>query len=72
MIKKLLCLSLLLTSLPGAGFAASCKTARSCEEAVRMWCDGYKRADGDNDGIPCENVCRSKQQVDEIRKAIGC
>jgi hypothetical protein len=52
--------------------ARSCKAVNSCEEAVRMWCGGYKRADGDNDGIPCEKVCSSKAEVDEIKAQIGC
>lgn len=52
--------------------ARSCKQARSCTEAVKMWCDGYSRADGDNDGIPCENVCNSRKQVEAIQKEIGC
>lgn len=52
--------------------ARSCKAVRSCEEAVILWRSGYRRADGDNDGIPCENVCRSKREVDEIRRRIGC
>lgn len=50
----------------------TCKQVSSCEEAVRLWCGGYRRADGDKDGIPCENVCRSKQEVDAIRRKIGC
>ncbi|WP_063776603.1 excalibur calcium-binding domain-containing protein [Microvirga massiliensis] len=50
----------------------SCKAASSCREAVEMWCNGYSRADGDGDGIPCENVCRSRAQVDAIKKEIGC
>ncbi|ORE90768.1 hypothetical protein ATO4_20891 [Aurantimonas sp. 22II-16-19i] len=50
----------------------SCKAVSSCEEAVRMWCGGYRRADGDNDGIPCENVCTTTQEVDAIRTRIGC
>ncbi|MFD2236623.1 excalibur calcium-binding domain-containing protein [Aureimonas populi] len=50
----------------------SCQTVSSCREAVILWCDGYSRADGDNDGIPCENVCRSLAEVDEIRAEIGC
>ena len=50
----------------------TCKSVSSCEEAVRLWCGGYSRADGDNDGIPCENVCTSKREVDEIRARIGC
>ena len=52
--------------------AQSCKQVNSCEEAVQIWCDGYRRADGDGDGIPCENVCHSKEQVDLIRAQIGC
>jgi hypothetical protein len=28
--------------------------------------------DADDDGIPCENVCRSKSQVDAIKQRIGC
>ena len=50
----------------------TCKQVDSCEEAVQIWCDGYTRADADKDGIPCENICRSKEQVDEIRQSIGC
>ena len=52
--------------------ARTCKDVRSCEEAVELWCSGYRRADGDNDGIPCENVCSSKREVDRIREEIGC
>tara|TARA_B100000378_G_scaffold220910_1_gene184330 strand:+ start:288 stop:569 length:282 start_codon:yes stop_codon:yes gene_type:complete len=50
----------------------SCARASSCAEAVRQWCNGYRRADGDNDGIPCENVCRSLAEVRRIRGQIGC
>lgn len=50
----------------------SCKAVSSCREAVQMWCDGYKRADADHDGIPCENICHSKKEVDAIRAEIGC
>ena len=52
--------------------ARTCKQVRSCREAVELWCGGYRRADADNDGIPCENVCRTKEEVDAIRKDIGC
>ena len=52
--------------------ARSCKAASICKEAVEMWCNGYSGADRDNDGIPCENVCRSKKQVEAIQKQIGC
>tara|TARA_Y100000815_G_C13301783_1_gene484883 strand:- start:589 stop:831 length:243 start_codon:yes stop_codon:yes gene_type:complete len=50
----------------------TCKQMTSCEDAVMLWCNGYSRADGDNDGIPCENVCHSLREVMEIRQAIGC
>ena len=57
----------------GTEFAArTCKQVTSCEEAVILWCNGYSRADGDNDGIPCENVCSTREQVNEIRRVIGC
>lgn len=55
-----------------AASAKTCKQVNSCEEAVELWCNGYSRADGDNDGIPCENVCHSRDQVDKIRETIGC
>ena len=51
---------------------ATCKTVGSCREAVALWCGGYGRADGDHDGIPCENVCRNRRQVREIQSEIGC
>ena len=50
----------------------SCKAASTCREAVVMWCSGYSRADADHDGIPCENVCRSRAQVDAIKSEIDC
>lgn len=52
--------------------AATCKDYRSCREAVIAWCEGkHPRADGDKDGIPCENVCNSRAQVEKIQKEIG-
>ncbi len=50
----------------------SCQAVSTCREAVEMWCGGYRRADGDGDGIPCENVCRSKSEVDKIKDEIDC
>jgi hypothetical protein len=54
--------------LPSAAVA----NVSTCREAVQRWYDGYTGADRDNDGISCENVCRSRKQVDEIREEIGC
>ncbi|CAN7638666.1 excalibur calcium-binding domain-containing protein [Rhizobium sp. LjRoot254] len=50
----------------------TCKQVSSCEEAVQIWCNGYRRADGDSDGIPCENVCYTLEQVNDIRQQQGC
>ena len=50
----------------------SCKAVSTCREAVEMWCGGYAGADRDKDGIPCENVCKSKAEVDRIKAEIGC
>lgn len=52
--------------------ARTCKQVSSCAEAVELWCNGYRRADADNDGIPCENVCPSKELVDQLRDRLGC
>jgi len=53
--------------------AASCKSYRTCAQAVKAWCSGdHPRADGDGDGIPCENVCKSKKQVQAEKKKIRC
>lgn len=52
--------------------ARNCKQVSSCAEAVELWCNGNRRADADNDGIPCENVRPSKELVDQLRDRIGC
>lgn len=71
-VKALLILAFSLP-IPGKAHAARCKDYRTCEQAVINWCAGrHPRADGDNDGIPCENVCRSLAQVNRIRQQIGC
>ncbi|MCQ8782860.1 hypothetical protein [Mangrovibrevibacter kandeliae] len=57
----------------GESLAASCKSYRTCREAVVAWCAGrHPGADGDSDGIPCENVCRSRAEVAAIMREIGC
>ncbi|WP_199270498.1 excalibur calcium-binding domain-containing protein [Stappia indica] len=50
----------------------TCKQMPDCRSAVILWCSGYGRADGDGDGIPCENVCSSRRQVEAILREIGC
>ena len=50
-----------------------CKKYLSCRQAVEAWCAGiHPGADRDEDGIPCENVCKSRKQVVAIEKEIGC
>lgn len=69
-------MNLPLTKPTGIGMVqliVTCKSYSNCEQAVRNWCAGaHPRADGDGDGIPCENVCRSRQQVREIEQEIEC
>lgn len=64
----------LVDQLQGYQVAArrGCKAVSTCREAVEMWCGGYAGADRDKDGIPCENVCKSKAEVDRIKAEIGC
>ncbi|MCA2008867.1 excalibur calcium-binding domain-containing protein [Tritonibacter mobilis] len=56
----------------------TCGQVRSCKEAVYQWCIcGYSRADGDNDGVPCEKVCGQStpgnvSNVRSIRRELGC
>ncbi len=65
--------ALMILALGAEAHAATCKSYRSCREVVIAWCAGqHPRADGDNDGIPCENVCRSRADVVAIMAEIGC
>ena len=61
--------------IPAAGEAqaARCTDYSSCRQAVIAWCAGnHPRADGDDDGIPCENVCGSRADVLAIMAEISC
>ena len=56
----------------------SCGKVSSCREAVYQWCVcGYSRADGDNDGVPCEAVCGQStpsalERIRSYKKELGC
>lgn len=56
----------------------TCGQVSSCREAVYQWCVcNYRRADGDNDGVPCESVCGQSTQrnIDRVRsfkQELGC
>ena len=53
--------------------AQRCSDYTRCEQAVENWCEGrHGRADGDSDGIPCENVCKSKEEADRLRQGRTC
>ena len=49
---------------PAQGFDCSdrsCKALTSCEEAChKLLVCGQQKRDGDNDGIPCETLCRRR------------
>lgn len=52
---------------------AACKDYADCREAVIAWCAGrLPGADRDGDGIPCEIVCGSLDEVRAIMAEIGC
>ena len=56
----------------------TCGAVQSCKEAVYQWCVcGYRRADGDNDGVPCEKHCGQSttanlKQVKSYKEELGC
>ncbi|UVC07230.1 excalibur calcium-binding domain-containing protein [Rhizobium sp. TH2] len=49
-----------------------CKQMESCAEAVESWCNGHFDRDRDGDGIPCENICLSREQTLAEEVKIGC
>jgi hypothetical protein len=62
--------SLLMPSVsPASGY---CKDMKNCAEAVESWCGGEADRDRDGDGIPCENVCKSREQTMREEEKIGC
>ncbi len=66
---KVIFILAVLLSLPGTGAAKSCKAYRSCADVIADYPDGnFGRKDCDKDGIPCENVCSSKKQVQKLQK----
>lgn len=44
----------------------TCKQMRSCDEAYHhLRVCGNKRLDCDQDGIPCENICRQRRKPND-------
>lgn len=60
------------------GCGGTCGRFGSCREAVYQWCVcGYRRADGDGDGVPCESLCgqSTRSNLDRVRRHMrefGC
>ena len=51
--------------------AKSCKKYHSCLEVIKDFPNGdFRSKDRDKDGIPCENICHSKKEVDRLLKYI--
>lgn len=73
MHQKILLLTLIISlSLTAEAYAKSCKKYRSCAEVIADFPNGnFGRKDRDGDGIPCENVCKSRKQVEDLLKKIG-
>jgi len=71
MYKKTIIL-IIIFLLPSLLSAKSCKKYKSCAEVISDYPDGnFGRKDRDKDGIPCENVCHSKEQVKMLLKKVG-
>ena len=57
---------------------ATCGRVNSCEAAVYLWCVcGYRRADRDRDGVPCEKLCgqstpQNLKRIKAIKQDLGC
>jgi len=65
--KTLLLFFLLLTCFSAASEEKSCKEYQSCEAVISDYPNGsFGKKDRDEDGIPCENVCMSIEQVNEL------
>lgn len=44
-------------SSPLSSVAQSCKSFKTCEEAMKSYRAGNTKLDRDRDGIPCESLC---------------
>lgn len=60
----------LLFYFSGISAAKTCKKYQSCAEVIADYPSGnFGIRDRDKDGIPCENICSSKKQVEELLKS---
>jgi|GEM_PF-3412629 len=60
-------IAVMLPSISEASIKKTCKEYRSCAEVISDFPLGdFGDKDRDNDAIPCDNVCRSRQQVEDL------
>ncbi len=52
--------TVILTSFPFSADAQTCKSFKTCEEAMKSYRAGNTKLDRDKDGIPCESLCGDK------------
>jgi hypothetical protein len=58
MLKTLLLIAVVAqVSAPSTATAQTCKSFKTCEEAMKSYRAGNTKLDGDKDGIPCESLC---------------
>ena len=67
-----------LRSAQAVSCSATCGRVSSCIQAVYLWCVcGYRRADRDRDGIPCEKLCGQSspsnlKRIRSMMQDLGC
>lgn len=67
MYRKKLMVVFIILFIPAIAGAKSCKKYKSCSEVINDYPNGnFGRKDRDKDGIPCENVCKSLEQVEKL------
>jgi hypothetical protein len=58
MLKAMLLIAVVAqVSAPLSAVAQTCKSFKTCEEAMKSYKAGNTKLDGDKDGIPCESLC---------------
>lgn len=65
-------IAIILFSISTVSHAKYCKEYKSCAEVISDYPSGrFGIRDRDDDGIPCENVCKSKKQVEDLLNSIS-
>jgi hypothetical protein len=55
--QALLIAAVLILGQPATALAQSCRSFKTCEEAMKSYKAGNTKLDRDKDGIPCESLC---------------